>query len=132
MLALLAVVTGLLTELRDRRHEVELLRAIGVVGDMQARHRAIEWGGLLGLGVVVGLIDGFVTSVLLVPGLARTAVPQAIAALPTTFRVDPLGGSLALVALLAALTGLLVVVTLTVRRQARASGDASSLGTETR
>jgi hypothetical protein len=132
LLALLAIVAGLLTELRDRRAEVELLRAIGVVAVVQARNRALEWAGLLGLGLLVGVLDGFVVALLLVPGLARTAVPRAIAALPTTFHVDPLGGGLALIALLLAAGGLLALVSATVRRQARASGAAPELGMDAR
>jgi hypothetical protein len=129
LLALLAVVSGLLTELRDRRVEVELLRALGVVAQRQARNRALEWAGLLGLGLIVGLIDGFLVSLLLVTGLARTAVPQSMAALPTTFRVDPIGGSLALVLLLLALGGLLALIAVTVRRQAMSSHASQELGT---
>ncbi|MEP6842348.1 MAG: hypothetical protein ABJA11_02425 [Pseudolysinimonas sp.] len=119
LLALLAVAAGLLTELRARRDEVDVLLAVGIGPVEQARNRAIEWGILLVLGVVAGLVDGFLVSVVLVPGLARTAVANPIGALGTSFQVDTLGGALAFTTLLLALAALLLLVVVTVRRQAR-------------
>jgi hypothetical protein len=128
LLALLAIAAGLFIELRARRTEVELLRVLGLTGQEQSRNRTIEWAGLLALGTIAGLIDGFLVAVLLVPGLARTAVPQAIAAIPTTFRLDPVGGPVALVALLLTLGGLLLLVRLTVGRQARSTAETTDFG----
>jgi hypothetical protein len=119
LLALLAVAAGLLTELRARRDEVNVLRAVGIGPAAQARNRATEWGILLALGVLTGLVDGFLVCSVLVPGLARTAVPHAIAALRTSFQVDVLGGAVAFAALLLVLAALMVLVVVTVRRQAR-------------
>lgn len=119
LLALLAVAAGLLTELRARRDEVDVLRAVGISPRVQARNRATEWGILLALGVLAGLVDGFLVCVVLVPGLARTAVPHAIGALRTSFQVDVLGGAVAFAALLIALVALMALVVVTVHRQAR-------------
>lgn len=130
LLAMLAVTAGLLAELRARRQEVDILRALGVPPQEQARDRTIEWGALLGLGVVAGLLDGFVVCGILVPGLARMAVPEAIDALRTSFRVDPIGGLVELVLVASILVGLLAVVFVTVRGQARAA--AASEGTDSR
>ena len=106
LLAMLAITAGLLAELRTRREEVDILRALGVPPEEQARQRATEWGALLVLGVVVGLLDGFLVCGILVPGLARMAVPNAIDALRTSFGLDPIGALLSFVLLAIALAGL--------------------------
>jgi hypothetical protein len=121
LLALLALTTGLLAELRTRREEVDILRALGVPPREQAGHRATEWGALVSLGALVGLADGFLVCGILVPGLARMAVPNAIDALRTGFHVDPLGGVAELLALSLTLAALLVVLVVSVRRRARLS-----------
>jgi hypothetical protein len=119
LLALLAVTAGLLTELRARRDEVDVLRAVGIGPAVQARNRATEWGILLALGVLAGLVDGFLVCAMLVPGLARTAVPHAIGALRTSFQLDVPGGAVAFAALLLALAALMVLIVVTVHRQVR-------------
>jgi predicted lysophospholipase L1 biosynthesis ABC-type transport system permease subunit len=119
LLALLTVASSLLAELRGRRAEVDVLRAVGVSARAQSRGRVIEWALLLGIGVVVGLLDGVATCALVMPGLARTAVPLAIDGLRTYLNVDGVGALVCLAALLAALAGMLLVVARTVRRQAR-------------
>jgi len=131
LLALLALTAGLLAELRARREEVDILRALGVPPREQARHRASEWAALVALGVVVGLADGFLVCGILVPGLARMAVPNAIDALRTRFHVDVLGGLVELVVLAAALAALLAAVVVSVRRRARVAAP-SEQGTDSR
>ena len=121
LLALLALTTGLLAELRTRREEVDILRALGVPPREQAGHRATEWGALIALGVLVGLADGFLVCGILVPGLARMAVPNAIDALRTGFHVDPFGGLVELLALGLTLAALLAVLVVSVRKRARLS-----------
>jgi hypothetical protein len=127
LLAVLALMAGLLAELRARREEVDVLRALGVPPREQARDRAIEWAVLLALGVLVGLADGFLVCGILVPGLARMAVPNAIDALRTGFHVDLLGGLVELVVLAAALAALLAVVVVTVRRQAAVASASTAV-----
>jgi predicted lysophospholipase L1 biosynthesis ABC-type transport system permease subunit len=119
LLALLTVASSLLAELRGRRAEVDVLRAVGVGARGQSRGRVIEWALLLGIGVVVGAIDGIATCALLMPGLARTAVPLAIDGVRTYLRIDGVGALICLAALLVALAGMLLVIVRTVRRQAR-------------
>jgi hypothetical protein len=131
LLAILAATAGLLAELRARREEVDILRALGVPPREQARDRALEWALLLAFGVLVGLLDGFLVCGVLVPGLARTAVPNAIDALRTGFHIDPIGALIEIASLGAALAGLLVVIVLTVRRQARVA-SASEQGVDAR
>lgn len=119
LLALLTVGAGLLAELRGRRDEVGVLRAVGVAPRPQSRGRVIEWMLLLALGLVAGLIDGVLVCALLVPDLARAAIPNAMAELRTYLAVDVPGGALAAAAVFAALAGLLVAILRTVRKQAR-------------
>jgi len=131
LLALLALTTGLLAELRTRREEVDILRALGVRPREQSRYRATEWGALMALGVLVGLADGFLVCGILVPGLARMAVPNAIDALRTRFHVDPVGGLVELLVLAVALAALLAVVVVSVQRRAQLAVSAEQ-GTESR
>ncbi len=119
LLALLTVAAGLFAELRGRRDEVAVLRAVGVSPRSQARARVIEWALLLALGILAGLIDGVLVSALLVPDLARAAIPNAIAELRTYLALDLPGAAIAAGAVLAAVAVLLLVVARTVRRQAR-------------
>jgi hypothetical protein len=119
MLALFAVGAELSAELRARRQETDILRALGVRPSGQVRVRVTEWAGMFALGLVAGVIDGVVVSALLVPGLARTAVPGAIDVLPTQLRIDPVGGPVAVGVLLLILGGMLVLVARGIRKQVR-------------
>jgi len=67
-----------------------------------------------------------VVCALLVPSLARTAIPNAIDQLRTTLNIDLPGGLLSAVALVATVLLLLAIVARTVRAQARR--PASALG----
>jgi hypothetical protein len=131
LLALLALASGLFAELRARREEVDILRALGVPPGEQSRHRATEWTALMTLGVLVGLADGFLVCGILVPGLARMAVPNAIDALRTGFHVDLLGGLAECAVLAASLLALLAVVMVSVRRRAQLAASAGQ-GTDSR
>ena len=118
LLGMLAVAAGLAAEVRARNEQVALLRALGVGRRLQARGRAIEVGTLLALGLLAGLIDGGLVSALIVPDLARTAVPGALAALPTVLTLDTLAGIASLLAVVLVATGILAATAAAVRRQA--------------
>ena len=124
LLAMLAVAAGLLAELRARRPEAAVLRALGIGGRRQAIARIAELGAMLALGLLAGLVVGTVASALVVRGLARAAVPMAIDALPTPLRVDLPGGFGALGLLVVAAAVLLLITAVTVSRQARMAGVA--------
>jgi hypothetical protein len=124
LLGMLAVAAGLIAELRTRLGQVALLRALGVGRRIQSRGRVAEIGTLLALGLIAGLVDGVVVSALLVPDLARTAVPGALAALPTVLAVDVRAGIASLLAVVLVAAVLLVATALTVRRQAALTASA--------
>ncbi|MEO6534128.1 MAG: FtsX-like permease family protein [Pseudolysinimonas sp.] len=124
LLALLATASGLVAEARSREPEVRVLRAVGVSPRAQTRGRLREWSLLLGIGVVVGILDGLAVCALLVPSLARTAVPNAIDQLRTELNVDVPGSLLALAGVGVTACVLLGIVAGTVRAQARRSSSA--------
>ena len=132
LLALLAIGAGLLAELRTRRGEVHVLQAVGATPRAQANGRTREWAMLLGFGAAVGAVDGVAVCVLLVPSLARIAVPHALAGLRTSLNLDVPGALTALLVVAAALAFLLLVIARTVRTQARISprGDPTVTGVE--
>ena len=121
LLALVTVAAGLTTEIRARAGEVGALRAMGLLPRAQGRQRAVEWGAMLLLGVLAGLIDGLVVSALMAAPLARVAVPNAIASLLTPFRIDLPVGLAAVVILAVVLAVLLSMTAAVVRRQASAA-----------
>jgi ABC-type lipoprotein release transport system permease subunit len=133
LLAVLAIAAGLVAELRSRESEVRVLRAVGALPRAQAAGRVREWALLLALGVVIGLIDGLVVCALLVPSLARTAIPNAIDQLRTLLNIDVAGAVLSAAGVAATVLVLLAILARTVRAQARrpssALGDSTS-GTE--
>jgi ABC-type lipoprotein release transport system permease subunit len=118
LLGLLAVGAGLVAETRARTNQVSLLRALGVSRRVQSRGRAIEVGTVLALGLIAGLVDGVIVSALIVPDLARTAVPGALEALPTVLTVDVIAGVSSVVAVTVLAAGLLLGIAAAVRRQA--------------
>jgi hypothetical protein len=124
LLGMLAVAAGLIAEVRSRLGQVALLRALGVGRRVQSRGRAVEIGTLLILGLLAGAVDGIVVSALLVPDLARTAVPGALAALPTFLTVDVRAGVASLLAVVLVAAALLVATALTVKRQAALTTSA--------
>ena len=132
LLALLAIGAGLLAELRTRRGEVHVLQAVGATPRAQVNGRMREWAMLLGFGAAVGAVDGLVVCVLLVPSLARIAVPHALAGLRTSLNLDVSGALVALVVIVAALAVLLLIIARTVRAQARISprADPTPTGAE--
>ena len=129
LLALLAIASGLVAELRSREAEVNVLRAVGASPRAQTRVRVREWALLLGTGAAVGVVDGLLVCALLVPSLARTAVPNAIDQLRTMLNVDVPGALFAIAAVIVTVVVLLAIVRSTVRVQAKRS--ATALGDST-
>ena len=127
LLAVLAIASGLVAELRVARGRgAGAARGRNRAPACRRRAGCCEWLLLLGLGVVIGLIDGAVVCTLLVPSLARTAIPNAIDQLRTMLNIDVPGALLSAAGLVVTVVVLLAIVARTVRAQARRS--ASALG----
>jgi hypothetical protein len=106
LLAIVAVSTVAGAQLRSRRAEVVILRAVGLSSGSLASIRRRELFIVLGYGALVGLLSGTLVTTLVLSSLARAAVPGPFASLPTTVQVDvPL-----LALALAALAGLIAAV----------------------
>ncbi|MEO7896111.1 MAG: FtsX-like permease family protein, partial [Pseudolysinimonas sp.] len=104
VLALIGVAAAARAQLRSRRGEVAVLRAIGLGAGDQAGIRARELGIVLGTGLLAGLLAGATVSLLTVPQLARAAIPVPYPAIGTELSVDLAGLGAALLALVVALT----------------------------
>jgi ABC-type lipoprotein release transport system permease subunit len=105
VITLLAVVRA---QLRSRRIDVVVLRAIGLSSRDQAAVRTREQGIVLGYGLLTGLIAGGAVTVLTVPELARAAVIDPFTAVPTPLGIDPVAlgaGAAALVLALVVIAG---------------------------
>jgi len=124
LLAVLAIASGLIAELRAREGEVRVLRAVGARPQVQAQGRVREWALLLGVGIAIGLIDGVLVCALLVPSLARAAIPNSIDHLRTMLNVDVPGLALSAAAIAVTVLVLLAIVARTVRVQAGRSSSA--------
>ncbi|CAN5266247.1 hypothetical protein BH11ACT5_BH11ACT5_28010 [soil metagenome] len=109
ILAVVALIAVVGAQLRSRRPEIAVLRALGVSDRALARARQAEIGIVLALGAVVGLVSGAVVTVLTIPALARAAVPGSFASLATTVGVQPLALALGVGALGAAFAVVLAV-----------------------
>ncbi len=109
LLAVVAVSTVAGAQLRSRRAEVIILRAVGLSSGSLAGIRRRELLIVLGYGILVGLVSGIVITVLELATLARAAVPDPYRSLPTAVHLNaPLLaiGLCALAALLAAVVGI--------------------------
>jgi len=109
ILAVVALVAVAGAQLRSRRPETAVLRALGVADRTVARARRTEFGIVLGLGAVVGLVSGGVVTALTIPALARAAVPGSYTSLATTVGLQPAGLLMGLAALFAAFAVILAV-----------------------
>ena len=107
LLAIIAVGAASRAQLRSRRADIAVLRAVGLSAREQANVRAGEQTLILGTGVLAGLLAGAAVAMLTIPQLARAAVPEPYTAIETALVVDPIGLGIGLGALLA---GLAVVV----------------------
>lgn len=88
-LAVLAVGAATGAQLRDRREEVVVLRAVGLESRRQAAIRRRELLAVLGYGVVAGVVAGGASAMLTLSALARAAVPGRYGSLATVATVDP-------------------------------------------
>lgn len=109
ILAVVALIAVVGAQLRSRRSEMSVLRALGLSERAMARSRQAEIGIVLALGAVVGAVAGVVVTVLTIPALARAAVPGAYESLATTVGIQPVGLLLGLAALGLAFALILVV-----------------------
>jgi ABC-type antimicrobial peptide transport system permease subunit len=99
LLAVLAIGAVVGAQLRARRSEVVILRAIGLDSTSLGALRRRELAIVLGFGLLVGLVAGSTVLIFAVGALARAAVPDAYTALPTLVRMDwiALGAGLLLI-----------------------------------
>ena len=75
LLALVAIAAVVIEQLRARRAEAGLLRALGVTPGAQARMRAAEVRAAATAGAVLGALVGVVVAMLVIPVLVRVAAP---------------------------------------------------------
>jgi hypothetical protein len=117
--ALALAITGLAaavsTQLGTRRPEVAVLRAVGMTPVAQARSRAWETGGVLGIAAAVGMLAGWAISALVVRPLAWSATTAEL-----NSALSPAVAPLALVLAVGAgaVTAVVAWCAATVRRQA--------------
>ncbi|MGN6503212.1 MAG: hypothetical protein ACTHKX_09995, partial [Pseudolysinimonas sp.] len=127
VLAIITVIAVARAQLRSRRLDVVVLRAIGFGSRDQAAVRRRELGLVLGFGVVAGLVAGAAVSLLTVPQLARAAVVEPYASVPTPLVMDlaALGTGLGL--LLLGLAGIVMIYASRVARHARTAIGAEEV-----
>lgn len=119
LLAIIAVTAASRAQLRTRRADIAVLRALGMSAREQAGVRSTELALILGTGLVAGLVGGGAVVLLTVPQLALAAVPQPYASIRTEVVVDLAGLAIGLGALLAALLAVVVAVRVAVGALAR-------------
>lgn len=117
-LAVISLGAVTLTIARARRGEVGVLRAVGVHAAAQARARFIEVALVVVTAIVAGALVGSVTSMLTVPGLARSVVVGAPATLPTPLSISWVTGGARLGLAAAAALVIALIYSARVRAQA--------------
>jgi ABC-type antimicrobial peptide transport system permease subunit len=116
-LAAIGAVAG--AQLRSRRGEVVVLRAIGFGSREQGAIRRRELAFVSIYGAITGLVAGVVVVLVSIAPLARAAVPTAMKSLPTDPLFAPLALPVAAAVLAALVAGALAVYGRQVVRQAR-------------
>jgi hypothetical protein len=91
LLSFIAVGASAAVQVRARRGETLIVRALGVSDRDIATGRRAELAIVLGVGLLIGLASGLIVSVLTVPLLARAAVPGSYAAIATPLGIHPVG-----------------------------------------
>lgn len=109
ILALIGVAVAARAQLRSRRGEVAVLRAIGLGPGGQAGIRARELGVVIGTGLLAGLAAGAIVALLTVPQLARAAIPAPYPVIGTRIGIDLIGLGVALGGLIVALAVVIAV-----------------------
>lgn len=127
VLALITVVAVVRAQLRSRRLDVVVLRAIGFGSRDQAGVRRRELGLVLGFGLLTGIIAGAAVAVLTVPQLARAAVVEPYSTVPTPLFFDLIGLGAGIAALVVALVVIVAVYAARVARQARTAIGAEEV-----
>ena len=119
ILALAAIGAVIGAQLRSRRHEVTILRAIGVASRSQGAIRRSEFAIVMSYAAVIGIISGAVTVPATMTMFARVAVPNPYASLPTLARLEPTWLPLALITFLVLVAAAVTVYGALVSRGAR-------------
>jgi hypothetical protein len=119
LLALIAIGAVVGAQMRARRPEVVILRAIGLGSRELGSLRRQELAIVLGYGMAVGLAAGATVTLLAVGALARAAVPDSIAVLRTFLRFDWLALGLSFAILSGALVAVIAAYGARVSAQAR-------------
>ena len=127
VLAIITVIAVARAQLRSRRLDVVVLRAIGFGSRDQAAVRRRELGLVLGFGAIAGLIAGAVVSLLTVPQLARAAVVEPYDSVPTPLVIDLAALSAGLALLLLGLVVIVMVYAARVARHARTAIGAEEV-----
>ena len=78
-------------QLRSRRLDIVVLRALGLDARMQSAIRRRELLIVLAYGAIVGVVAGVAVTMLTVPQLARAAVPNPYSTVLTFLGVDAVG-----------------------------------------
>jgi hypothetical protein len=121
LLALLTLGIVASGQLRSRRGDVVVLRALGLSAREQRRLRGRELGWTVAFGLVAGAVAGVAVAFLVVPQLARAAVPEPYPTIATGLGVEVPGlllGALLLVG------GLATGIARSGRRVGREAGRA--------
>ncbi|WP_457099442.1 FtsX-like permease family protein [Microbacterium sp. P5_E9] len=113
---LIAVCAG---QQRERRHEIAVLRAVGLSSGQQGGVRRGELALITGWGAICGVAAGTVTLLVVVATLARAAIPGAYPNILTPVQWDPVTGATALGALLIAVTVVIAIAGVLTERSAR-------------
>lgn len=124
LLALVAVAAVIGAQLRARRPEALVLRALGLGARAIGALRRAELAAALAVGVVVGLAAGLAVTLLTVPALARAAVPDPFPSVPTTVAIAALALLGALLGLALLLTALVAVYGTRIAAQVRRSASS--------
>lgn len=128
VLTLITVIAVVRAQVRSRRLDVVVLRAIGLGARDQAGIRRRELGLVLGFGALTGLAAGAAVALLTVPQLARAAVVQPYTTVPTPLGFDLVALGAGLAALVVALVIIVSAYTSLVARQARTAIGAEEVG----
>jgi hypothetical protein len=121
LLAAVAVGAVVGAQLRSRRLDIVVLRALGLDARMQSSIRRRELLIVLAYGAILGIIAGAAVTALTVPQLAREAVPNPYSTVPTPLGADTIGLVAGLGALGFVLAVIVAVYSIRVSRLARSS-----------
>jgi hypothetical protein len=116
-LAALGAVVG--AQLRSRRDETAVLRALGFSARQQGTLRRRELLAVVGYGALVGVIAGALVVIVVIAVFVRAAVPDSYSGISTGVSVDGVTLGVALGALALAVLGFVACYGALVARQAR-------------